>query len=45
MRLFRSERDQQRSDRRTVLMFFGVMAILTCGFILALAVHRLLTSW
>jgi predicted metal-binding membrane protein len=45
MRLFPSERDKQRSDRRTVRLFFAAMAVLTWAYLLTLAVHRLLTSW
>jgi hypothetical protein len=44
MRLFRTERDQQRSDRRTVQLFFAAMAIVTLAFILAVVAHRLLGS-
>jgi phage shock protein PspC (stress-responsive transcriptional regulator) len=45
MRVFPSERDRQRSDLRTVRLFFVVMAVVTCAYAIAVVVHRLLASW
>ena len=39
MRLFPSERERQKSDRRTVLFFFKVTAIVMFAFIAVVAVH------
>jgi hypothetical protein len=44
MRVFPSERDRQRSDRRTVRLFFAAMTILAGAFIIVLVMHRLLAS-
>jgi hypothetical protein len=45
MRLFPSERERQKSDRRTVVFFFKVMAVVTFAFIATVAVHYLLGWW
>ena len=45
MRLFPSERERQKSDRRTVLFFFKVTAIVMVAFIAIVAVHYLLGWW
>jgi len=45
MKIFPSERDRQRADTRTVIRFFGVMAILTLAFAAIVAVHYLLAWW
>ena len=45
MRLFPSERDRQKSDRRTIRLFFAAMAIVLGAFIFVVIVHRLLASW
>ena len=45
MKLFPSERERQKSDRRTVLFFFKVIAIVTVAFAAIVAVHYLLGWW
>ena len=45
MRLFPSERERQKSDRRTVLFFFRVIAIVLFAFVAIKAVHYLLGWW
>jgi hypothetical protein len=45
MRLFVSERNRQRSDRRTVTRFFAVMAVLGCAYALTALIHNVLRSW
>jgi hypothetical protein len=45
MRLFPSERERQKSDRRTVLFFFKVIAIVLFAFAAIKAVHYLLGWW
>ena len=45
MRLFPSEREGQKSDRRTVLFFFKVIAIVLFAFAAIKAVHYLLGWW
>ena len=45
MRLFPSERERQKSDRRTVLLFFKVIAIVMFAFIAIVAAHYLLGWW
>jgi hypothetical protein len=42
MRVFPSERTRNKSDRRTVRLFFAAMAIVFGAFILAVVLHRLL---
>lgn len=41
MKLFPSERARQRSDRRTVVFFFKVMAAALFAFAAILVIHRL----
>jgi hypothetical protein len=45
MKLFPLERARQKSDRRTVVFFFKVMAIGAFAFSAIVAVHYLLGSW
>jgi hypothetical protein len=45
MRLFPSGRERQKSDRRTVLFFFKVIAIVMFAFAAIKAVHYLLGWW
>ena len=45
MRLFPSERERQKSDRRTVLFFFKVIAIVLFAFAAIKAVHYLSGWW
>ena len=45
MRLFPSERERQKSDRRTVLFFFKVITIVTLAFAAIVAGHYLLGWW
>jgi hypothetical protein len=45
MRVFPSERERQKSDRRTVVFFFKVIAIVTFAFAVIVAIHYLLSQW
>ena len=45
MRLFPSERERQKSDRRTVVFFFKVIAIAMFALALIVGVHYLLRWW
>ena len=42
MRVFPSERDRQRSDRRTVWLFFVAIGIVAAVFAAVVTVHRVL---
>ena len=41
MRLFPSERARQKSDTRTVVLFFKVVAVLAAAFATIVALHAL----
>jgi nitrogen fixation protein FixH len=45
VKIFPSERARQRADTRTVVGFFGVMAVITLAFAVIVAVHYLLAWW
>jgi hypothetical protein len=45
MRVFPSERTRNKSDRRTVRLFFAAIALVMGAFILAVVVHHLLAAW
>ena len=45
MRQFPSEREGQKSDRRTVVFFFKVIAIVLFAFAAIKAVHYLMGWW
>jgi hypothetical protein len=45
MKLFPSERERQKSDTRTVLFLFKVIAIVTVAFAAIVAGHYLLGWW
>ena len=45
MRLFPSERERQKSDRRTVVFFFKVIAFVMFAFVVIVGVHYLLGWW
>jgi hypothetical protein len=45
MKVFPSERNRNRADTRTVVGFFGVMAIITLAFAAIVAAHYLLGWW
>jgi hypothetical protein len=42
MRFMPTERARQRADTRTIAAFFAAMAVVLTGFVVVVAVHRLL---